>query len=175
MVFSWSREKELHFIVFYQSSLLLKLLGTQWQGHRSNDRIGFWALYVPCTRWGWEKGMNTRTIAKIWAQRKMAVVPMELVCSGIVNFLHCSWYEAAFWIWICAEHSVYNTGMILSLLRKACTESRPFLFLVPSPTRRLRGHNWAGWPQPWHCAWHIKLGEGEGRKQGTFRVMAFLF
>lgn len=29
MVFSWSREKELHFIVFYQSSLLLKLLGTQ--------------------------------------------------------------------------------------------------------------------------------------------------
>lgn len=49
-----------------------------------------------------------------------------------------------------------------------CSVSHP-------PMRRLRGHSWAGWPQIWHCAWHIMLEEGEGRKQGTFRVMAFLF
>lgn len=67
----------------------------------------------------------------------MAVVPMELICDSIVNFLHCAWYEGAFWI--CVEHSVDYIRMILSLLISAHTESRPVLFLVPPPSDEAEG------------------------------------
>lgn len=50
---------------------------------------------------------------------------------GMVNFLHFTWYETAFWI--SAEHRVAHKGIILSLLNSVYTESRPLLFLVPHP------------------------------------------
>lgn len=49
----------------------------------------------------------------------------------MVNFLHFTWYETAFWI--SAEHRVAHKGIILSLLNSAYTELRPLLFLVPPP------------------------------------------
>lgn len=48
--------------------------------------------------------------------------------TGRVNFLHSGWYGAVFWI--CAEHSVDNIEMFLSLLSRVCTEPRPFLLLM---------------------------------------------
>jgi len=50
-------------------------------------------------------------------------------CAGFgwdrVNFLHSSWYGATFWI--CADHSVDDTGMFSLLLSriKASSASRP--------------------------------------------------
>jgi len=58
-------------------------------------------------------------------------------CAGFgwdrVNFLHSSQSGAMFWI--CAEHSVDNTGMFLLLLSSAHTESGPFLLLTPPHQR----------------------------------------
>ena len=46
------------------------------------------------------------------------------------NFLHSSWYGAAFGV--CAENGVDNREVLLSLLSSAYTESRPFLPLTPA-------------------------------------------
>lgn len=144
------------------------------EGCSSNDRIWFQVRYISCTRPGWEKGMNTRTVTKTWAQWKMAVVPMELVCDRIIIFCIVSGMRLHFGF-VLNTHSVDLTGMILSFLNSGYTESRPLLFLVPPPSEEVKGTQ-LSWLTPTRalCLAYNAWGRRE-RKQGTFGVLVFLF
>jgi len=91
--------------------------------------------------------------------------------------------------WICAENSVDNTEVFLSLLSSAYTESRPFLLLAPLHQRadqRCTG-SWEGTQlgqltpsdqrdvpyQKTSCSAY-KVG-GRRRKLRIFRVIVFVF
>ena len=63
------------------------------------------------------------------------------LCAGFgwdrVNFLHSSEYGAM--VWICAENSVDNSGVVLLLLSSASTASKAFSASHPTPPVRSLG------------------------------------
>lgn len=93
------------------------------------------------------------------------------------NFLHSSWYGAAFRIFVLK--TVLITQMFSLLLHCTYTECKTFFASHPTPAtnwlevHKLRGDSWPKEYPIWHHAQHIKT--GRRRKEKTFRVMVFVF